>query len=243
MWVHQVHNFGLGNFINCTPAIKKLSKRHNRAIDVYFDLPFVADCFRDCPFINILDTKPNTKPLFTSVLTGTNWNTRPDYQFIFENVIGEKWDGQRCYVDEPKGYDIPKVPYVVIVHGSGNESRQYLDTKEIDSATLLSAVNACKAKNFEVVFTGSINDMSRNTWMQPYAKGINDVRHALALISGANVVIGNDTGLIHASGAMNKKTFVFWKHTQLPRCMNSGEDCTYLMRSEWDKIGGLVKDL
>lgn len=243
MWIYQQWNFGLGNFIQTTPAIEELSKRNNRAIDVYFDLPFVADCFRDCSFINILDKKPNTKPLFTSVLTGTSWNNRPDYQFIYENVIGEKWDGQRCYVDEPKNYEIPKVPYVVFVHGSGNESRQYLDTKEVDPATLLSAVNACKTKNFEVVFTGSINDLTRNTWMQPYAKGIGKVRHALALISGASLVIGNDTGLIHAAGAMNKKTFVFWKHTQLPRCMNSGLDCTYLMKSEWDKINDLILDL
>lgn len=243
MWIHQIHNFGLGNFINCTAAIKRLAQIKKHPIDVYFDLPFVRDCFKDCEFINTLDKKPNTKPLFTSVLTGTNWNNKPDYQFIYENVIGEKWNGQRCYIDKPKGYDIPKVPYVVIVHGSGNESRQYLDTKEVDLATLLNAVKACKKKNFEIVFTGSINDLQRNTWLQPYAKGIGNVRHALSLLSGASLVIGNDTGLIHAAGAMNKKMFVFWKNTQLPRCMNSGLDCTYLMQSEWHRVNDLILSL
>lgn len=240
MWVHQVWNFGLGNFLNTTPAIERLSQRHNRPIDVYFDLPFVADCFRDCPFIDILETKPQSQPLFTSVLTGTNWNTRPDYQFIFENVTGEKWNGQRCYVDQPKEFEPLDRDYAVFVHGAGNETRQYLDTKEIPNHVFTQAVKACKDKGLEVVFVGSVNDLQRNTWMQPYAKGIDNVRHALALISGAELVVGNDSGLIHAAGAMNKPLFVFWKDTQLPRCMNSGENSTYLMKSEWDRISDLI---
>jgi len=94
MWVLQQHNFGLGNFINCTPAIKKLSQRLGKPIPVYFDLPFVRDCFLDCEFIHILKTKPKEDPLFTSVLTNTSHNTRPDYQFIYHKVTGEQWDGQ-----------------------------------------------------------------------------------------------------------------------------------------------------
>lgn len=248
MYIHQVHNFGLGNFINCTAAIERLSKIHNRPIDVYFDLPFVADCFRDCSFIDILDVKPKGEPLFTSVLTGTNWNTRPDYQFIFETVTGEKWNGQRCYVDEPKEFEAInnfclKGKIAAFVQGSGNESKAYLDTKTIPEYYFLKAIEAARAKGLTPVFVGSENDLKRNSWANNMAHVVGDIRKALAVISQSELVVGNDSGLIHAAGAMNKRTFVFWKDTQAPRCFNSGENSTYLFKSEWDRISQLIEGL
>jgi len=239
IWFHSVHNFGLGNTISCTPAIKKLSQRLGKPIPVYFDLPFVRDCFIDCEFIHILKTKPREAPLFTSVLTNTTHNTRPDYQFIYHKVTGEQWDGQRCYVDEPK-LDAKPYPYFVMVAGSGNEIPQYLATKTIARTYFLDAMRASK---LQPIFVGSENDLKRNEWAIPYARDIGNVRKALAWLSGAAYVVGNDTGLIHAAGAMDKKMFVFWKDTQLPRCANSGTDCTYLMKSEHGRIGRLIEGL
>ena len=115
MWFHSVHNFGLGNTINCTPALEWLAKDYGKRIPVYFDLPFVRDAFLDCPFIKILDSKPSYEPLFTSQLTNTTENKKPDYQYIFERVTGRKWNGERCYVDQPS--EQHAVKYAVFVHG------------------------------------------------------------------------------------------------------------------------------
>lgn len=238
MWVLQQHNFGLGNFINLSPAIQRLSERFNRPIDVYFDLPFVRDCFLDCPFINILEIRPQGEPMFSSSLTNKTINSKPDYQYIYEKVTLEKWDGRSCYVDQPS--EVHAIKYAVFVHGSGNESQNYLDTKQIPQRYFELAIKKCWHNSIAPVFVGSPNDLKRNEWASIYAAGIGDVRRALSLINGAEFVVGNDTGLIHAAGAMDKKTFVFWKDTQLPRCQNSGTQCTYLMRDSWELIEGLV---
>lgn len=239
-YYHQVHNFGLGNAINGFAALRRLSEKHNKPIPVYFDLDFVRDCFLDCPFIEILDTKPNSQPLFTSVLTNTTHNTRPDYQFIFEKVTGEKWSGQQCYVDRPNGYKMPSNNYAVFIHGSAHNDNRYLDTKEIPVSYYEMAVYRCIERGLDVVFVGNASDLKRNKWAEPYAIGNNDIRHALCLISNASVVIGNDSGLIHASGAMNKKTFVFWKNTQYPRCYNSGNNSYYLHKGDWSNVLELI---
>lgn len=241
MWVHQVHDFGLGNTISCTPAIEWLSNKHKRPIPVYFDLDFVRDCFLDCPFVEILDSKPKSEPIFTSVLTGTSWNTKPDYQYIFEAVSGEKWNGQRCYVDQPideSFRDFKKV--VTFVSGSGSEDRKYLDTKEIEAATYRAAVKAVRRNGMTPIFVGSEKDLARCEWSKDMVCMVGDVRKALGLISISDYVIGNDTGLIHAAGAMNKPMFVFWKDTQLPRCQNSGDRCFYLMKSVHGQINRLI---
>lgn len=245
MWYHSVWNFGVGNTINSFAAIRRLSEKWGKPVPCYFDLDHVRDCFLDCDFIKILDVKPKTEPYFTSVLTNTSHNTRPDYQFIYEKVTGEKWNGQRCYVDEPKEFEAInnfclKGKIAVFVQGSGNESKSYLDTKTIPEYYFLKAIEAVRAKGLTPVFVGSENDLKRNSWANNMAHVVGDIRKALAVISQSELVCTNDTGLAHAAGAMNKRLFVFWKNTQAPRCFNSGENSTYLFRSEWDRISELI---
>lgn len=240
MYYHSVWNFGVGNTINSMAAIRRLSELKLHKIPCYFDLDHVRDCFLDCDFIEILDKKPQGSPLFTSALTNTSRNDKPDYQHIYEQVTGEKWNGQRCYVDEPKEFEAinnfcSKGQIAVFIQGSGNESKKYLDTKTIPDSYFINAVKVVRSKGLTPVFVGSENDLKRNKWAKDMACIVGDIRKALAIISRASLVYTNDSGFAHAAGAMNKNLFVLWKNTQAPRCFNSGENTKYFFKSEWDK--------
>ena len=58
---------------------------------------------------------------------------------------------------------------------------------------------------------------------------------AMDKILNADIVVGNDSGLVHYAGTMNKPTYVLWKNTKRPRCENAGINSHYAREHNWTK--------
>lgn len=224
-YAHQVWNYGLGNFINLTPTLKMLAEHLGHKIPVYFDLKFIEKCFLDCPFIDILNRKPDHNPIFGSWLINGR-NDCPDYINVFREVRKRyplEGDLPHTYVDRAKEIKVDK-GYTLFIRGSGSESIPYLDSKMPKDDYYRNYFNG------NCIFTGSENDLERSDGLfKDMACDVGDIRKSLALIREADMVIANDSGLAHAAGAMNKKMVILWKNTSLPKNANPGLHTTIRM--------------
>lgn len=214
-YVEQRADFGLGNFINITPTIRALYERDGR-IPILFRTEYVKECYRDCPYIRIIN-EPDGERLFGSELIN---QTIPDYLHVMHTILGEEVEC-KGFIDTPE----PTMSgYGVIMNGSGSDIQGYCDKKVIDSEVW----NYVIAKStVPVYFTGSESDMLRNMRVNASNLIINDIRASLSLINGADWVISNDTGLAHAAGVMNKRLLTLFKNTAFPKNMNMGKKSSY----------------
>lgn len=238
MLIVQHKRYALGNFINMTPAIKKLSEKHG-VVDVYFNTDYVKQCFLDCPFINIIEEES------TAEFSSNMFNYKiPDYKYIFKEVTGERWTNKyHTYVDEPKEHNVLDEDYLLIINGLGglsvnpNDPKPYwYGKKELNEKILLHIKKHCK---LPVVFTGSESDLMQTPWISDIADRIEigNIRKSLALVKGAKKIISNDTGLAHCAGAMNKSILILWKDTPFVKNKNPGIATQYAQKNEWfDKV-------
>ncbi len=227
-YVLQHPDFGLGNFINITPALRWLHERTGERTPVFFSTDYVRQCFLDCPFIEILDEQPENGLLFGSNLVNPN-DDKPDYQFVFEFVTGEKWTPAfHTYVDVPP-INFYGRPEIVIINGAGNEKPDYVARKDPGEWAYRKVINDY-FPFLSVCATGSEADYRRNKWMVEIASEwlFGDIRQALHFIASASFVIANDTGLAHAAAAMNKSLFVLLKDGPKERIKNPGANTVYL---------------
>lgn len=235
-YIYQHPDFGLGNFINLTPAIQFLYHVECRRIPVYFAKDYVRKCFLNWEAIEILDRKPDTGPLFGSNLVNPE-NDRPDYQYVFEHITATPWHhGWHTYVDnvpmtrkEMSQFD---APYLLIINGSGSDAPEYVSAKDPGEAVYRTALQDLR-KMFatKVYAVGSESDAKRAPYLADIADRsfFGDIRQALKLIGhhGCRGIISNDCGLAHAAGAMNQPLFMLWKNTPRERCKNAGTNTTY----------------
>jgi hypothetical protein len=218
-YVHQIASHALGNFINCTPTLRWMSKKYEARIPVLFDTEYVKQCFLDCPFIEIIDA-PRGKRLFGSELKAPKRSRWMDCEYIFRQVTGRRWTPEwHTYVDtvSPIANDGP----VVLINGSGSDRADYVASKDVGEAPYLVSEHGNR------IFVGSHEDLMRNPWAHEMPTHTGDIRAALGWIAVADAVIANDTGLAHAAGAMNKPLLVLWKNTPFPRCSNPGHHTQY----------------
>jgi hypothetical protein len=226
-YVEQHPSYNLGNFINCTPALRYLAERDGKPVPVLFHTDYVRQCFLDCPFIEHIEV-PVGRRLFGSEMVNRR-NTMPDYAWIFEQVTAHSYRGQyHTYVDQPGAP--AKFPIPVIVNGSGSEREAYVASKDVGPEPYMAAGSA--------LFVGSEADLARNPWAESFHVG--DIRQALGYIADAPCVIANDTGLAHAAGAMNKPLLVLWKDTPFPRCGNPGKNTTYAFDNHVEAVREFV---
>lgn len=231
-WIHQHIDFGLGNFINVTPIIKWLYKITGEPVDVYFDTDFVREAYEGHPMINVLETKPDTEPMCTSNYRCQD-NNMEDFKFAFEDCTNEK------YTENYKPFvhceSTLKWRHAVIICGSGVETEEYLNSKIPGESYYSAIVALLQSKGIPCFFIGSENDINRFKYMDNYFDGrfIDDIETSIQVMKESEIVIGNDTGLIHAAGTFDKKTFIMWKDTPFPRCKNSGLNATYSMKGNW----------
>lgn len=225
-YIHQHRDFALGNFINLTPAIRWLAAKEGAPVKVYFETPYVAECFQDCPFIERIYELPGCGPLLTSGCINPS-NEKPDYQYVFEFVTGKPWTPDwHTYVDQPT----PEPCEVLLINGSGNNAMHYVQKKDPGEGVYEDAADAARRHGLRVVACGSFGDLARAPYMARIADDAcwGNMRRTLALIAGARCVIANDTGLAHAAGAMNKPLLMLWKDTPRERCKNAGQNTRYL---------------
>ncbi len=227
LYIHQTSDYGLGNFINLTPTIKLMADHFGHPILVYFDVEFIRDCFTDCPFIDILDKKPDEMSYFTTALVNFK-NDCPDYIHAYKQVTQRLPLGEmgHTYVDQAKEIPVRKDNYTLFIRGSGSEHMIYLNKKMPDDKYYEEYIKG------KCVFTGSDGDKKRMGDLFMWRKGdktgsdfefvLGDVRKSLALIRDAKLIIANDSGLAHAAGAMNKNMIILWKNTLLPKNCNPG---------------------
>lgn len=231
-WILQDKSFGFGNFINITPIIKKLHEDSGRPVPVYFEMPFVKEAYLNDPRIELLEEKPSTPPIVDSKLI-CKANTTPDFVFAFEKVFGEP------YTDKYKPSAYTTMPpmkgdYVVILMGSGSDREDYVKGKTPSKSVYEQMIFELQVRGIELIFTGSEADAKRAGKIASYCRqNVGDIRESLSLIANARAVIGNDTGLVHAAGAMDKEMFVIWKDTPFIRCQNSGKNTTYSKKGNW----------
>lgn len=230
-WIHQTRLYGLGNFINLTPTIRLMANQQGDRIPVYFDLDFIRDCFLDCDFIEILDTRPDDEPLFNSGLVNFK-NNCPDYLHVYKEITKRlplSGELPHTYVDEAKELDASKYN-TLFIRGSGSEDPYYVAQKMPYDEYYRAYFRENLTGLYSEAFTGSEGDAKRANGlfkdMTCYTGGI---RLALALIREADFIVANDSGLAHAAAAMNKNMLILWKNTSLPKNANPGKHTKYRM--------------
>lgn len=228
LYVEQSPGFGLGNFINLTPTIKALS--YENKIKVWFNDRFIRDCFVDCPFMEIVDTRMRN-PVLSSGMINLK-NDKPDYQYVWEKFFSSPVS-EHTYIDiplaSPEAAFIGR--YAVVLNGSGSMKASYIDKKNPGSQPynrILSQVDMMK------VFVGTVNDYNRMMEVKLDHFVCKHIRTSLSIIAKSTMVIANDCGLAHAAAAMNKPVYILWKNTMLTKNMNPGKNSVYIKKNEWE---------
>ena len=230
IWALQDRSYGLGNFINITPALKSLSEVTGEPVPVFFEIDYVRQCFIACPFITILDKQPYDRPAITSGWVDVR-NHVPDYIFAYRElskVYDLNPEAPHTYVDIPTYEEYPKVDAMrLFLYGSGNEDKYYMSKKTPSKASYQKYFR----DKFDT-FTGSETDFNRTDWFSHMVTHLGDIRHSLALIRDSYLIIANDTGLAHAAGAMNKDIIILWRNSWLPKNSNPGKNTIIKMCHE-----------
>lgn len=64
---------------------------------------------------------------------------------------------------------------------------------------------------------------------------LNSIEDTLGAINNARFVVTNDTGFYHASGALNKDSFVLWKDTPLIKNQSPSPTCLFSRKGSWEE--------
>ena len=239
-YIRQVKSFGIGNFINCTPTIRHLSKVYQKKISVYFELSVVRKMYMNCPFIEVLFEEKDIEDreiLFSSQMTN---QYKPDWQFIFENIC-KKLELRpaaipHTYVDA-YNFDSDQ-PYVVVARGM--VSNYWLKKKDPGDSIYRYMLEKIESLGYKIIFIGADADRKRNIsrmekWVKNKEMVIGNVRKSLGVINNAQFMISNDTGMYHAAGAMNQHVFVMWKNTNFKKNKSPGKNCHFSQNGLWQK--------
>lgn len=206
----QSDNARLGNFINLTPTLQSLASVFGEPIPTYFETEYVKQCFINCPFITLLDKKPTHEPLISSTAYKRKVYINPDYQYIWE-TYSDRYNFNHpiphTYVDEVELTHHTR-PYVVISNGSGAYDGKYEHLKIIDPIEYQNVVDQIE---IDKIIVGSKEDHKYSP--KGCVPKLDNIRESLAFIKGAEFVVTNDGGVMHAAIALKKPTFILWKNT------------------------------
>ena len=231
MWARQSKGWGMGNFINCTPAIQKLAEQEK--VKVVFEEPYLKDMFRKAEFMEIVDKPESINPDVDSMWTN---QSIPDWRYIYQRVIGNKEPEYKTYVDKlnPVRDDFK---YYVVLRGGilGREDEK--DPGEEIYREIKKEISRVRPE-LQTVYLGISEDFARyGSWIEDFQWIImDDVKDSLRWLNGAEFIISNDTGMYHAAGALNKKGFIIWKDTNAIKNRSPNQGFTY---SIWIVTGKL----
>jgi len=237
-YIHQHEGYGIGNFINCTPTIRRLYEKTGELIPVNYSMKVVEKLFEDCEFtITISDKQAkNMKKLFDSSMVN---HSMPDYKYIYQNIIGDSEPVPHTYVPS---YPIPEEyknrDYIVIVRGCDYRGH-WLDKKDPGDDIYKYIIDTIKDE-YDIVLIGADVDNERfyhymKDWTDNISVELNDVQKSIGLIRGSECVVCNDTGMYHAAGALNHQTFILWKDTPFKKNQSPGKNCFYSRKGNWKR--------
>ena len=243
-FAHQRYDYGVGNFINCTPTIKTLSTYFKCKVPVVFDSLHVADMFKKCDFIEIINRKDigDKKIILSSNMVN---QLVPDWEYL-HNTICEKLNINikiipHTYVDTHlKPPEITEKKYCVIVRGvAAGGVPFWLPKKDPGDEIYKKIIDDLKNK-YQIVFIGSSSDNNlfikrMNKWVDNPIIILNDTKKSLGSLQHSELIISNDTGMYHASGALNKKILVLWKDTNINKNKSPGINCLFSHKNNWWK--------
>ena len=248
--VIQKRGYEVGNFINCTPAIRAVAEVLGRRVDVFFETPAVAELVRDADFITpILKRPENGRVILTTFRSHRDAPERPDWLDIYD-AVGRRMYGHHgpcpmTYVDRPSLAEVgleelEAEPYAAIVRGAASQ-RWHRAKDPGDAVYYFAAMTLFDDYAIRSVLAGGPNDA--RWWGKKMAGWFdhirdetgNGLRKALAIVANAELVVANDTGLYHAAAALGRPTFVFWKRTRFEKNRAPGASVTYGHESRWVK--------
>jgi hypothetical protein len=212
-YVYQHPLYGIGNFIQSTPAIQMLANIHG-PVPIYFENQHLKSLYQDWEALQILDAKPKT----AKKLLCTSWVNYeiPDWRYQAE-IISNKAEVPHTYVPLCEEYPVGvQGEYVVIIRGmKGKDWAHLKDPGDSIYRWIMKQVGP----HYTIVFIGTDEDFHRDynrmiSWGNTRIVSIkNDIKRSVSALQGAAFVITNDTGFYHVSGALKKKTFCLWKKT------------------------------
>lgn len=238
IWVHQVKGWGIGNFINCTPAIQVINAATKTPVPVYFDDKNVQSMFEGWETIEVLDKCPSYKPLISSDKIN---QSIPDWEYLFNFVTSKLnlpiFESPHTYVHAPDEDWFLK-PSCVIIRGMVNDS--WAERKD-PGDDIYKHIIARIPDDIIPIFIGTSADFERThdrmiSWIgikRPYVIVKDDMKQALNRIKHADFVISNDTGMYHAAAALNKKQFVMWKNTNFIKNQAPGDNNLFSQKDNW----------
>jgi ADP-heptose:LPS heptosyltransferase len=237
IYIYQNKHYGIGNFINCTPTIIELSKYYDKKIDVLFDLDHVAKMYENCKYINIVN-RNDVSDKYLLFDSGLKNKKIEDWKFIYKSVT-RRLNIPTNFIPHTHVDKIDYKPchekYCVIIRGSVSD--EWLELKD-PGDNIYKTIIKTIGQSYKIVFVGTNMDYQRcinrmETWCNQPIVILNDMRKTLGVLNNASFVISNDTGMYHASCALNIKTFVLWKDTRFVKNKCPGPSCTYAFKDKW----------
>ena len=236
-FVHQHRDFGVGNFINCTPTLMSLFDHYQQPIPVLFDRPEVRDMFLSCPFIRSITPEEahGTPMLFSSQLCN---QLIPDWLFIYRQLIGPPHiqSTRHTYVDLcHKPVEVESDNYGIVFRGC--HASNHVDIKDPGEDIYVEILGQLKDK-YDFVFAGTTIDQERGLLsVQPFFPNslllLDNMRKTLGALRHARFVITNDTGMYHAAAAIGVPSFVMWKDTNFNKNRAPGLSSFFSFKGNW----------
>lgn len=222
-WFHQVKDYGLGNFIMATPALKLLSDRQGGKIRVYFDTPSLSEIYEECPFIFILNEKPRGKPFCTSAKPLRHKKLKESDSHAYCRIIlkTDEYQIADTYVGEARTIKLPKEndkTYICIFHGCLGKKEARIKEKDIGHKARQYMVDAVKKEGYVPVILGNQSDR-KLFWKKCNLKGcVNylgklSLKDSISILSQCDYFMSNDTGLYHAAAALKIPGLTIWRYT------------------------------
>ncbi len=211
IWAKQTKGWGMGNFINITPAIQWLFLRNIEEVPVYFEEPYLKELVKDWMMAKIIDEPLENEPLVNSRWANRYDGTCPDYENIFKIVTPHNNCNVKTYCD-PVGPPLLHNDYVCFIRGSIKGREQEKDPGE---DIYYHAIKKCTEAGLKCVYVGVEYDYQRwgIDFVNSFFSVLGNLRAEMSYINGAKFIVTNDTGLYHVGGAYQKKGFVMWKDT------------------------------
>ena len=239
-YVHQLHDYAIGNFINCTPVLQTLSAYYGEKIPVLFDTKVVNDMMLNASFIKPITSKPNRICLFNSSLRNMEM---PDWQYIHKTIcnklnIPSPKVIPHTYVDKVDTIKTPiDKPFVCIANGCAGA--YWKEKKDPGEDIYLHICKKIYESGRSIVFIGSDKEKHKLESMRnKLGYGtivLNDIRESLGLLHKCDFLVANDTGMYHAASALNTRTFVLWKDTPFIKNKSPSINITYSQKDSWKK--------